>query len=277
MPFKVLIVDDEPDVEVLIRQRFRKQMKEGEFEFVFAQHGVAALECLRNDPALDVLMTNINMTVMDGLTLLANLPDMDRVMKAVIVSAYGDIQNIRAAMNKGAFDFLTKPIDFKDFEVTLQKTLDHARALKQAAQNRLQLAALQRELNIASEIQQSFLPRVFPDFPHRAALDLFALMLAARNVGGDFYDFYFLEPERLAIVIGDVSGKGIPAAIFMAMSRAVLKAVALTGMAPGECLHQVNASLCRDSGGELFVTLFYGILDLRTGELRYSKARKSVV
>src|SRR5262245_51255853 len=149
MPFKVLIVDDEPDVEVLIRQRFRKQMKEGEFEFVFAQHGVAALECLRNDPALDVLMTNINMTVMDGLTLLANLPDMDRVMKAVIVSAYGDIQNIRTAMNRGAYDFLTKPIDFRDFDVTLQKTFGEIEALEKGIEAREQLIAT---LNVVSDL-----------------------------------------------------------------------------------------------------------------------------
>ena len=154
MPFKVLIVDDEPDVEVLIRQRFRKQMKDGEFEFVFAQHGVDALECLRNDPSVDVVMTDINMPVMDGLTLLANLSHLDRVMKAVIVSAYGDIQNIRAAMNRGAYDFLTKPIDFQDFEVTLRKTQQELDYIKQGLRAREHLTAtLDVVRDLSSELE----------------------------------------------------------------------------------------------------------------------------
>src|SRR5215470_6944922 len=121
MPFKVLIVDDEPDLEVLIRQRFRKRIKDGEFEFVFAHDGEEALHCLKEDSSLDVIMSDINMPVMDGLTLLSRLSDINRILKAVVVSAYGDMQNIRTAMNRGAYDFLTKPIDFQDFEVTLNK------------------------------------------------------------------------------------------------------------------------------------------------------------
>ena len=113
MTFKVLVVDDEPDLELLIKQRFRKRIREGEFEFVFAQNGEEALIKLKEDPALDIVMSDINMPVMDGLTLLSRLTDIDRILKAVIVSAYGDMQNIRTAMNRGAYDFLMKPIDFR--------------------------------------------------------------------------------------------------------------------------------------------------------------------
>ena len=156
MSFKVLIVDDEPDVEVLIRQRFRKQLKDGEFEFVFAQHGVEALEYLRKDPSLDIVMTDINMPVMDGLTLLANLSGIDRAMKAVIVSAYGDIQNIRTAMNRGAYDFLTKPIDFQDFEVTLRKTRQELEIIKQGLKAREHLTAtLDVVRDLSSELELS--------------------------------------------------------------------------------------------------------------------------
>src|SRR5437667_12691638 len=98
MPFKVLIVDDEPDLEILIRQRFRRKIKEGEFEFVFARNGEEALDYLRNDAALTVVMCDINMPVMDGLTLLSKMGSIKRTMRAVMVSAYGDIQNIRTAM-----------------------------------------------------------------------------------------------------------------------------------------------------------------------------------
>src|SRR5262249_22485041 len=114
MAFKVLIVDDEPDLEVLIKQRFRKRIRDGEFEFVFAQNGQEALTKLHEVPDLDVVMSDINMPVMDGLTLLSRLNDVNRILKTVIVSAYGDMQNIRTAMNRGAYDFLVKPIDFQD-------------------------------------------------------------------------------------------------------------------------------------------------------------------
>src|SRR5262249_22737947 len=161
----VLIVDDEPDLEVLIRQRFRKKIKDGEFEFVFAHDGQEALNKLNDDPDLDVVMSDINMPVMDGLTLLLRLADIDRVLKTVIVSAYGDMQNIRTAMNRGAYDFLVKPIDFVDFEITLNKTIEELQSIKEGLRAREQLTAIQHELSIASRIQQSILPRVFPPFP----------------------------------------------------------------------------------------------------------------
>src|SRR5437762_2805980 len=130
MPFKVLIVDDEPDLEVLIRQRFRKRIKDGDFQFVFARHGQEAMNKLKEDPTLDVVISDINMPVMDGLTLLSRLTDIDRMLKTIVVSAYGDMQNIRTAMNRGAYDFLIKPIDFQDFEVTLSKTIQELEGIK---------------------------------------------------------------------------------------------------------------------------------------------------
>ena len=158
-PFKVLIVDDEPDLELLIRQRFRKKIRDGEFEFVFAHDGEEALSKLKEDVALDIVMSDINMPVMDGLTLLSRLSDLNRSLKTVIVSAYGDMQNIRTAMNRGAYDFLVKPIDFQDFEITLNKTIQELEAIKQGLRAREELTAIQHELSVASRIQQSILPR----------------------------------------------------------------------------------------------------------------------
>src|ERR1039457_773860 len=125
MPHKILVVDDEPDLELLVRQKFRKQVRDKEFEFFFAHDGEDALEKLRQEPEIDVVLSDINMPVMDGLTLLSRLHDTNQDLKAVIVSAYGDMQNIRTAMNRGAFDFLCKPVNFHDLEITLQKTLDY--------------------------------------------------------------------------------------------------------------------------------------------------------
>ncbi len=173
-------------------------------------------------------------------------------------------------MNRGAFDFLTKPIDFEDVEITIKNALQQLRMLKEADQNRRQLAIVQRELSIARSIQQSMLPHGLPPFPGSENLDIAATMQPARNVGGDFYDYFLIDSERLGVVIGDVSGKGVPAAIFMAMTRTALKAIALRGEPPGDCLREVNAILCRENQAEMFVTIFYGILNFRTGEFLYS-------
>ena len=121
---KILVVDDEPDLEVLIRQRFRKQIRDDELRFEFAQNGVQALQKLDEHRDITMILSDINMPEMDGLTLLQKMAQRNNpALKSVIISAYGDMENIRTAMNRGAFDFLTKPIDFGDLELTMRKTM----------------------------------------------------------------------------------------------------------------------------------------------------------
>jgi adenylate cyclase len=121
---KILVVDDEPDLELLINQRFRREVRAGEFAFQFARDGAEALRLIAADPEIELVLSDINMPVMDGLTMLAELAKQHSGLRAVIVSAYGDMSNIRTAMNRGAFDFVTKPIDMVDLDVTIRKTLD---------------------------------------------------------------------------------------------------------------------------------------------------------
>src|SRR5437773_10148584 len=128
---KILVVDDEPDLEVLIKQKFRQKIREHQYEFVFAINGVKALEQLEQHHDVDVVLSDINMPEMDGLTLLSKLNEQNSLIKAVIVSAYGDMDNIRVAMNRGAFDFITKPVNFDDLELTMEKTLKHVRQMKE--------------------------------------------------------------------------------------------------------------------------------------------------
>jgi sigma-B regulation protein RsbU (phosphoserine phosphatase) len=272
IPMRILVVDDEPDLEALIRQRFRGRIREGRYDFLFARSGVEALDKLRDDESIEVVLTDINMPEMDGLTLLSHLSKLEAIRKSLIVSAYGDMENIRAAMNRGAFDFITKPIDFKDLEITLEKTRQELETMKQARDAREDLSAVQRELDVAARIQQAILPQTFPPFPDRSEFEIYAEMIPARQIGGDFYDFFFISEHRLGIVIGDVAGKGMPAALFMAVCRTLLKATAVTGMTPGDCLRHVNTLVCADNGAGLFVTLVYGILDTRTGIVEYSIA-----
>src|SRR3982751_6488119 len=131
---KILVADDEMDLEVLIKQKFRKQIREHKYEFVFAVNGNDALEKLQQNPDVDVVLSDINMPEMDGLTLLLKLNEISPVIKAVIVSAYGDMENIRTAMNRGAFDFICKPVNFEDLELTIEKTIKHVAGLKQTLQ-----------------------------------------------------------------------------------------------------------------------------------------------
>jgi sigma-B regulation protein RsbU (phosphoserine phosphatase) len=181
------------------------------------------------------------------------------------------MQNIRVAMNRGAYDFLTKPIDFEDFEITLQKTIQEMEGLRAGRRAQQQLDSIESELAVANRIQQSMLPRKFPPFPERTDLEVYAEMEPARSIGGDFYDFFLIDPDRFAVVIGDVSGKGVPAALFMASTRTLLRATALQGSSAAECIRQVNNVLARQSDG-MFVTLFYAILDTVNGQLDYCSA-----
>lgn len=127
---KILVVDDEADLETLIRQKFRQKIREQQYEFVFAINGVKALEQLEQHHDVDVVLSDINMPEMDGLTLLTKLNEQNGLLKSVIVSAYGDMENIRTAMNRGAFDFITKPVNFEDLELTMEKTIRHVKQMR---------------------------------------------------------------------------------------------------------------------------------------------------
>jgi len=141
-----------------------------------------------------------------------------------------------------------------------------------AVRYREQLTAIQRELDTARAIQHSLLPGIFPPFPDRTDFEIHAQMTSARAVGGDFFDFFLIDDDDLGFMIGDVSGKGTPAALYMAMTHTHVKTVALRGMAPEECMAEVNRILRKDNASSMFATCFYGILNTRTGELRYSNA-----
>ncbi len=134
---KILAVDDEPDFELLIRQRFRVQIRDEEFEFRFAHHGGEALAALSAEPDIDLMLLDINMPVMDGLTLLNELRERQLAVQAIIVSAYGDMTNLRTAMNRGAFDFVTKPVDLRDLEITVHKALANIAKLREMDRQRM--------------------------------------------------------------------------------------------------------------------------------------------
>ena len=131
---KILVADDEADLEMLIKQKFRQKIREQKYEFVFAINGIDALQKIQQYPDIEIVLSDINMPEMDGLTLLSKLNESNPLIKAVIVSAYGDMDNIRTAMNRGAFDFITKPINFEDLSLTMEKTIAHVAQIRQTLQ-----------------------------------------------------------------------------------------------------------------------------------------------
>ena len=152
------------------------------------------------------------MPEMDGLTLLTKVNEMrNPALKCIMVSAYGDMGNIRQAMNNGAFDFATKPIDLDDLSITIEKAVEQINYIRLSQQEHTQLESIKGDLAVAREIQQAILPRIFPPFPeNQHQLDIAASMNAAKDVGGDFYDFFRIDEDRIGFVIADVSGKGQP-------------------------------------------------------------------
>lgn len=267
---KILVVDDEPDLQMLMLQKFRSKVRSQEYEFFFAEDGREALTKLEENPDLNLILSDINMPKMDGLTLLSELQLLERFdVKTVMVSAYGDMENIRTAMNRGAYDFVTKPIDFTDLEKTIEKTLREVNQYLKAKEMEEQLESLNYDLDMAARIQQKLLHQDFPVFPTDNRFNIFANMIAAKHVGGDFYDFFKFDDDHLSFFIGDVAGKGMPAAIYMAVCRTMLKAIGSEVKDPAECITKVNNMLIPESDISTFVTVFYGLLNIKTGELFY--------
>ncbi len=214
---KILVVDDEPDLQSLIRQKFRSKIKSNEYEFSFAENGEEALKFMTNNGTVDLILTDINMPVMDGLTLLTRLNELnDKLIRSVIVSAYGDMENIRTAMNRGAYDFITKPIDLKDLEITVEKAIDNLNEFKNAVRARDELVTVRNELEEARKLQLSMLPK---DVPKIEGLEFAVYMKTASEVGGDYYDFSYNKDGSLNIAFGDATGHGMNAGIMVAIMK----------------------------------------------------------
>ena len=271
---KILSVDDEAPMESLMKQYFRRQIRNGEYEFFFARNGVEALEVMDNTPDIEIVLLDINMPEMDGLTLLAKLNEMHKpALRVIMVSAYGDMANIRQAMNNGAFDFAIKPIDMDDLDTTIKKAIEQINYVHESQKEHSQLVSLKQDLMTARDIQQYILPQVFPPFPEDSdKLDIYASMEAAKDIGGDFYDFFRIDDDHIAFVIGDVCGKGIPAALFMAVSRTVIRSKGLSCSSISACMTESNRLLAAYSVDCMFVTVFCAIYNTKTGLVTYCNA-----
>lgn len=273
MSEKILVVDDEADIELIITQKYRKQIRDDIYQFFFAHNGIEALEVLQQHPEITIVLTDINMPEMDGLTLLEAIREKKNpLLKVIIISAYDDMNNIRAAMNRGAFDFITKPIDLEDLTTTLERTIENLNNVRKSIREHEILNSLQSDLTIAQKIQQSFLPKSNMLHVGTEHLSIFGTMKPALQVGGDFYDFFTIDDKHVGLVVGDVSGKGVSAAMFMGISKILIRASGQRGGTSSDCITYVNKIMCDDGTESLFTAAFYAILNLETGELDYTNA-----
>ncbi len=264
-----LVIDDDPALEETLANTLRKEAvgDVAGHDFLFARSDAEALDLLKKDTGLDLALVTIDSGRISGLDLFRKLDGVRLRVPRVALTSGRDLAAIRRAMNGGAVDFLTKPISPGDLIATIDKVYADCEARRKSWRTEAELAAIRRELDIASDLQKRILPRQFPTDDN---LDLFARMTPAKEMGGDFYDFFQVAPGKLGLVVADVSGKGVPAAFFMAVARTLIRATALAGAAPGLCLDRVNRLLCDHDIPGIFVSVFYGILDTGTWEIVYA-------
>ncbi|HRN93994.1 MAG: response regulator [Chitinophagales bacterium] len=211
-PIKILVVDDEPDVQPLITQRLRNLVKEGICQLEFAQNGVEAIEKIKKDTAIELVMTDINMPEMDGLTLLSKINEVDRYVKSVVITAYSDMQRIRTAMNNGAFDFLTKPLDAQDLKLTLEKSIKEIRFEHQAREARVQYENERQKREQAEQVaslKQEFLANMSHEIrtPMNAILGMTRLCLQLDNMQEQelrYLNGIYKSAENLLVIINDI-------------------------------------------------------------------------
>lgn len=265
----ILCVDDEPELELLMQQRFRKKIRAGEWKFVFAQDGQEALDQLERHPEVGLILTDLNMPRMDGLTLLGKLAELDRPLRTVVVSAYGDMEKIRTAMNRGAFDFVTKPIDFKDLETTALKAAKDLEAYRKALRTQHQVVSIQQEIDVARRIQDAIIP---VSVPSSDKLEIYGFSAPSSDVSGTFYDAFEMEGGRVGLLLGDAGGRGVTAALLMAMGQTFTKSFMQQGVDPAECLTQLNSLLFADGLPHVGLRLLAVIVDLETGVVQLANA-----
>ncbi len=282
----VLIVDDiKANIDILVATL------DSEYEVSVAMDGESALEIVNTDPP-DLILLDIMMPDIDGYEVCRRLKSEPKTIDIpiIFVTAMSEIENKTKGLELGAVDYITKPFEAMEVKARVKTHLSLTLARRELAnQNiileekvRIRTEALKQsitarermksELRIAHDIQMNIMPVDFPPFPDKPEIDIHAILKPAKEVGGDFYDFFFISPDRLCLVVGDVSGKGVPAALFMSMVITYIRSIAKVFDKPDLILDNVNREVTRGNDSCTFVTVFLGILNIKTGELSYTNA-----
>ncbi|HKJ21427.1 MAG TPA: response regulator, partial [Woeseiaceae bacterium] len=268
----ILAVDDTPENLDVVRG-----LLSDEYIVKAATSGAMALKIIEKQKP-DLVLLDIMMPGMDGYEVCQHLKDNDetRDIPVIFLTAMEQTTDEAQGFELGAADYITKPVNPPILKARVRTHL----ALKQSM-DELQAAyaiikkhsdRMEQELNVGHDIQMSMLPLEFPAFPERSEFSLHATLKPAREVGGDFYDFFFVDDDHLCLVVGDVSGKGVPAALFMAVTKTMIKSQAADDPSPASIITRVNDDLSADNPASMFVTLFIAIVNTRTGEFRFTNA-----
>ena len=271
---RLLVVDDNEDNRYTLIMRLEI---EGYSNIAVAEDGEQALERLGSQD-FDLVLLDVMMPKVDGYQVLRQLKAEGRLhnIPVIMISALNEIDSVVRCIELGAVDYLAKPFDPVLLKARVGASLEKKRLRDEV---RGHLARVEEELEAARQLQMGMLPTTFPPSTARRPIEIFAAMEPAREVGGDLYDFFDLDDGTLCFFIGDVSGKGVPSALFMARTKNVIRLLSrlLRGAdgsapTPAEIVAAVNRELCQDNVWMMFVTLFFGMLDPRTGELRFTNA-----
>lgn len=264
---RALVIDDDDQTETLLKAYFDRLAPETEAHCTFAKSDAEALEIINSGADFEVALVAIDRESVSGVGLFHQIRDRSFRVPRIALSSGTDISLIRTAMNQGAVDFMVKPMGFDDFKATLLRILETVERRRKNWKDSAAYSALRKEIDIAADIQQRILPTTFP------ALDgyqLAASMRAARVMGGDFYDMFECDNGDIGFIIADVSGKGVPAAFYMAVARTLLHSAALSVSSPAECLNQVNELLCAHQIPGMFVSVIFARLNPETNAVTFA-------
>ena len=269
---KILVVDDEPiNIDVLTG------LLKKDYKLIVAKNGERALKAAHSGNP-DLILLDIMMPGMDGYEVCRCLKadEATRDIPVIFITAMNQTDDEALGFEFGAADYITKPVSppILRARVKTQLALTQSRKQLQAAFAiiKTQKDRMEAELNVGRDIQMSMMPQDFPRGPGCESISLHACLEAARELGGDFYDFFFVDESRLCFCVGDVSGKGVPAALFMAVSRTLIRSAAESSQSTAAILTQVNDTLSTDNEGCMFVTLFVAICDIHSGAVTYTNA-----
>ena len=285
----VLVVDDTPaNIQVLM------ETLKDDYRIIAAVNGERALQLATSDPPPDIILLDVMMPEMDGYEVCARLKAdaMTRDIPIIFITAMSETQDETKGLELGAVDYITKPISppvvtarvkshlelkqareiLKNQNVILeQRVEERTKEVFELQQVEFDLRAakekVENELNIAAQIQKSILPSSFPAYPDRNEFELYAFMQPARYIGGDFFDFLFIDDNTLALIIADVSDKGVPAALFMMVSRTLINSLAVDNRSPSVVLAKANNIMCQNNDSGMFVTVFLAFYDVSSGKL----------
>lgn len=265
----IICIDGDPDVPGIVDACAARRTPGFEPHFSFAASDRDALGLLHSDRRFDIALVNVDGHGTSGMQIFRHLMEPSLRIPRVALTDGREIGRIREAIADGASDFLIKPLVPEDVSHTLLRVMEKVERRRRNWRERAAYSALRREVDIAADMQRRVLPSRFPE---STGLDFAATMRPARGIGGDFYDVFAIDADTLAFLVADVSGKGIPAAFYMAIASTALRSVAMTGASPGRAMREVNDFLAaRDIPG-MFVSVFYAVMDAGSGRLRCANA-----